>query len=120
MNLIIGGQAQGKLDFALDKYSLSKEDVSCEISFDKKIIYKTEDIISALVKNNEDAFAVFEELKNRNPNCIVICNEVGCGLVPIEEIDRKIRDTVGKICCDLAKHSESVYRVFCGVATKLK
>ena len=50
----------------------------------------------------------------------VICNEVGCGLVPIQAEERQRREAVGRLCCDLAREAEAVYRLQCGLAMRLK
>lgn len=50
----------------------------------------------------------------------VICNEVGCGLVPIQAEERQRREAVGRLCCQLAERAEAVYRISCGLAIRLK
>ena len=51
---------------------------------------------------------------------VVIATEVGGGVVPIEKGDREYRETVGRICCELAAMAEEVERVYCGIPTILK
>lgn len=33
----------------------------------------------------------------------VICNEVGCGLVPIQAEERQRREAVGRLCCSMRR-----------------
>jgi len=51
---------------------------------------------------------------------VIICDEMGSGLVPIDAFQREYRDTVGKICCELAKKADTVTRVYCGIGTVIK
>ena len=50
----------------------------------------------------------------------MICNEVGCGVVPMLKEEREYREQVGRMQVILAKSSESVERVICGIAQKIK
>ena len=50
----------------------------------------------------------------------MICDEVGCGVVPVEKEEREYREQVGRMQIVLAKASESVERVICGIAQKIK
>lgn len=61
-----------------------------------------------------------ETFIKKNPDCIVICNEVGCGVVPMLKEEREYREQVGRMQVILAKSSESVERVICGIAQKIK
>ena len=47
-------------------------------------------------------------------------NEVGCGVVPMLKEEREYREQVGRMQVILAKSSESVERVICGIAQKIK
>lgn len=51
---------------------------------------------------------------------VVVTNELGCGIVPMDPADREYRETVGRICTCLAARSEEVVRVICGVGMVLK
>ena len=50
----------------------------------------------------------------------VICDEVGCGVVPMERHDRERREAIGRLCCQLAQEAQAVYRLQCGLAMRLK
>ena len=54
------------------------------------------------------------------PQGVLICDEVGSGVVPTDPEDRAWREAVGRICCELAPHAEAVYRVTCGLGMRLK
>ena len=46
--------------------------------------------------------------------------ELGNGVVPMEAFDRRYRETVGRICCNIAKQAEEVIRIVCGIPIVLK
>ena len=73
-----------------------------------------------LVSLESQADAFVQMLKEKNPKLIVVSNELGYGVVPMEKKDRMWRETVGRICTGLAKESEEVIRVVCGLGMKLK
>ncbi len=53
-------------------------------------------------------------------DAIIICDEVGLGIVPVIKEERVYRQAVGRLCCRLAEKADSVERVFCGIAMKIK
>ena len=55
-----------------------------------------------------------------HPGGVLICDEVGCGVTPLDRNDRVWREAVGRLCCELAARAEAVYRVHCGVGVRLK
>ncbi len=119
MHLIIGGKAQGKLTFAKKRFNLQNEDITTTLQEGKKAIYNLQDIIANLIKADKDAMAEVLAFAEKN-DVIFICDEVGSGIVPMEAFERKYRDTVGKICCELAQKSNGVSRVFCGIGKDIK
>ena len=76
-----------------------------------------EQTYSAAQKAFEDTHTAVEDLLGRE---VVACREVGCGVVPMDRGDRDWREAVGRLCCDLAREAEAVYRIQCGLAMRLK
>lgn len=109
MRLIIGGKRQGKLDYALS-LGYQMTDVATELPTDKPILYGLQN----LVRKNPNLTAA------DIPDCIVICDELGSGVVPMDPEDRAWRERTGRLCCELAKQADRVDRVFCGIAMQLK
>ena len=66
------------------------------------------------------AEVVVQKLMDKNPGAIIICNEIGYGIVPMDKTDRLYRETVGRSLCRLAAYSERVVRVVCGLGMKIK
>lgn len=60
------------------------------------------------------------ELAKRNPQILVVSNELGCGVVPLDRTDRLWRELTGRICTCLAQQADEVVRVTCGIGLRLK
>ena len=63
---------------------------------------------------------LIDTLRKRDRELILICDEVGCGLVPVDAFEREYRETVGRICTALANRADRVDRVVCGIGTQIK
>ncbi|MBQ3076657.1 MAG: bifunctional adenosylcobinamide kinase/adenosylcobinamide-phosphate guanylyltransferase [Clostridia bacterium] len=51
---------------------------------------------------------------------VVVADEVGGGVVPIDPAERAAREAAGQLACLLAERAETVVRLFCGLPTVLK
>lgn len=123
MILIVGGTAQGKLSYALSAYHKTLDDVADNAAdahhkavFNHFHLY----VRGQLAQGNTDFTAELEALLTANPNIIILCDEIGCGIVPIDRFERTYREVTGRLCCTLAARAERVERVFCGIATAMK
>lgn len=126
MILIIGGYAQGRLNYALKKYKLKESDVfdaeKKDISElnEQKIIYHTESLIQNWLENDKNTIENTELFCSKCKDKILIAQEVGCGLVPITAEHRKLRDAIGKANIIFAEYAETVERVCCGIGMQIK
>lgn len=125
MIIVFGGAFQGKTEFAKNKFNLSDSDVcdcakSADIDFEKKIIAHIEKFILRLIQNEESVFDYFEENHDKFSDKIIICEDVCCGVVPIDKQLRLYRDNVGKQMQIFCREASEVYRVFCGLGEKIK
>ena len=73
-----------------------------------------------LSKLEQQAEVFAEALYEKNPDIVIVSNELGYGIVPMEKKDRMWREAVGRICTALAARSDEVVRVVCGVGMRLK
>lgn len=101
--LIVGGEAQGKLAFART------------ISPETEIVNQLHLIVKQAMKRGEEIPGA-EHFLNKT----VVCNELGCGIVPIDAFDRAWREETGRLCCAIAAQADRVYRVSCGIAQCIK
>lgn len=114
MIFVIGGLASGKREFVKREFGCSDSDMadaklnSCPVLFNlQNMVFEATDSIDALLP-------VLLQKK------IVICNEVGSGVVPIDKTERAAREATGRLCVELAEHAEKVIRVCCGIPTIIK
>lgn len=126
MRLVIGGAFQGKKEYTAKKYQLSKQWMtdgsvaSYEEIFQTPCLYHFHEWVKARLKEGQNLDDLEEKLLQKNPEVIIISNELGYGVVPIDKFDREYREATGRICTRLAKKSKSVVRVICGMECVLK
>ncbi len=124
MILIIGGANQGKKDYAIEKFSVSQwlDGGTCskEEVFRAKGICHFELLVERLLQEQTDLRKFTEEVLKINPDIIIITNELGCGLVPVDAFARRYREEHGRICTYLASQAKEVHRVMCGIGKVIK
>lgn len=114
MVLIVGGMAQGKLEFA-------KQELGVDAWSEGAL--GAENCVHGLqraVRELPDPRASIAAWLAEHPDGVLICDEVGCGVTPLDRADRDWRELVGRVCCELAERAEAVYRVRCGLGVRLK
>ena len=117
--LLVGGAAQGKLAYAVERYDVTTEQIwyageVCQEAWDKAVLNHLH-----LLVRRMDADVILSRL-NELKDWLVICDEVGCGVVPTDAADRRWRESVGRLCCALAQRADVVERVVCGLAQRIK
>ena len=134
MIFIIGGENQGKLEYLFNISTFKKEDVVDCLKVDelkaeeilmsnKPVIYNFNNLIKELLVVYDDEKKVKENIKKmikENRKAVIISNEIGYGIVPIDKFERRYRELTGRICCEVAKESKEVHRVICGIGTIIK
>ena len=126
MILIFGGAYQGKLAYALERFNTAESDVhTCSnddaaMPANKKIIYGIDKWILALIKKDINVEEAIRQFIDDNRNTIVICNDISCGVVPIDPMLRKWREDVGRSLAKLSHASDEVIRMFFAIPTRIK
>lgn len=124
MKLIIGGAYQGKRDFAKAAFDLTDADIfTCtdqNIDFSKPCIDKIEEFTLACVRNGVEPKDVFAANENQWADSILICQDIFCGVVPMDADLREWRNATGRLCQYLSAKADRVSRIFCGLEKKLK
>lgn len=124
MEMIIGGAFQGKGDYA--KKSHPEITWKQGGSLDEKGLLEAEGVldfqeyIRAELQAGRDVKDLAEKLIASNPGVVLVSQEVGCGVVPMDAFDRAYREAVGRVCTKLASYSKKVTRVICGIGTVIK
>lgn len=130
MELYIGGYAQGKLHYVKSQHpqedfflldGSGAEAVLCGTENGKRVIFNHfHEWIKGMVCRGEDAEAQAAHFVAEHPDCIVISDEVGNGIVPVNPVEREYRERLGRILTSLAKEAERVDRILCGLGQRLK
>ena len=132
MKLVIGGYAQGKLDYVLDGNRLTNfcivdgELPNAEQLKDEKnngktvIVNHFHEWMRASIRQGKNAEQEILEFISNAPGCIVISDEIGNGIVPLDNFEREYRERTGRILVKLAEQADEVVRVICGIGQKIK
>ena len=61
-----------------------------------------------------------EKILSDNPDSVIITDEIGSGIVPLDVKEREWREVHGRICCQLAGRADAVFRIIAGIGQKIK
>ena len=124
MRMIIGGAFQGKMEYAQKEYpgirwvdgaACSEEELlQCEG------VYHFHLYIRKSMEKYEEMRLFADRIIRENPQIVIITDEIGYVLVPIDAFERRYREETGRICTRLAAFSERVDRVVCGIGLPIK
>ncbi|MBQ3163392.1 MAG: bifunctional adenosylcobinamide kinase/adenosylcobinamide-phosphate guanylyltransferase [Lachnospiraceae bacterium] len=126
MRLVIGGYAQGKFSYVMERYGIQEAVVldgtmeMTTMSQKNVVINHFHKWVKGCLEKGRNPEPMLEEFLKKNPNCIIISDEVGNGIVPMEPFEREYRERLGRCLIELAKKAESVERVICGIGQKIK
>ena len=124
MTLIIGGAYQGKLAFARETFGFGEEDVftcsGAEIDFAKPCVNALEEFTLACVRQGIDPVEYLQSHRAQWENTVFLCQDLFCGVVPIDTELRSWRHTTGLVCQYLSREADRVSRIFCGLEQRLK
>lgn len=123
MVMITGGAYQGKTSYAVQNFNISEDDIT-----DGKICAPETTMTARCIKNyhelvkrlGTDSISFTQELCLRNREAVIIIDEIGCGIVPIEKSERAWRENVGRCGCIIVSNSETVVRMVCGIPLIIK
>lgn len=105
--LIVGGQGQGKAEYASANYG-------------KPDIEGLHLEVHRLLKEQKDAGEFLLKQIESMESWIITCNEIGCGVVPMDAVERHWREEVGRLCCRAAEQADIVERIHCGIPHRIK
>lgn len=135
MTLIIGGYAQGKLTTVLNDIKDHKNvtildapdfnaDASCTAEPAQTIIVNHFHLwVKEALKEGrspQQEILAFLDTNEDKAEIIIISDEIGNGIVPMDAFERDYREQTGRILIELAKRADEVERVICGLKQKIK
>ncbi|AOR24263.1 bifunctional adenosylcobinamide kinase/adenosylcobinamide-phosphate guanylyltransferase [Clostridium taeniosporum] len=124
MILIYGGAYNGKTEFMRQKYNLNDSDLfyckDSNLDFSYKSIVGIHVFIKHCVLKNISALDIIKGNLDIIKDKIIVCDEIGSGIVPLIKEDRLWREECGKVLQFLSQNSNKVYRIFFGLEEVLK
>ncbi|MDD3338112.1 MAG: bifunctional adenosylcobinamide kinase/adenosylcobinamide-phosphate guanylyltransferase [Lachnospiraceae bacterium] len=124
MKLFIGGACQGKRVYAETVTGITEwiDGNVCEYDeiYSCKAMTHFHMYVRRCMEEKKDVSELAEHIIERNPDVVLVANEIGYGVVPVEAFERNYRETFGRICTKLAAYSSEVHRVVCGLGTVIK
>lgn len=113
MLLVIGAEASGKRDY-VKSLGYTDEDISSSLQDDCPVLDQLHRLIA---REPLDCEAWLSKLLDKR---VVICNEVGSGIIPDTREGRLCREQTGRMCVLLARQADHVVRMVCGIPVILK
>ena len=130
MELVIGGRAQGKLEYVKQNMAnqnyLVLDGQGLDIDFSKDhgeeplILNHLHLFIRKSLKEGGNPEKEIKDFISKYNNLIIISDEIGNGIVPIDSFERDYRERTGRLLIELAKEADKVTRVFCGIGQVIK
>ena len=132
MRLIIGGYAQGKLSYVRKENTENVYEIYDGILPSKKqllelkeqgklpIVYRFHEFVKKSLSEGKQPEEELQNIVEYMKECIVISDEIGNGIVPIDAFEREYRERTGRLLIKIAEQADEVVRVVCGIGQKIK
>lgn len=132
MKLVIGGRAQGKLNYVLQHMTDENYQIYDGVFPDEGELFNLTKKNEWLIVNHFHKWVNKELKENRNPEeeleaflkkgvrFVIISDEIGNGIVPVDAFERDYRERTGRMLIKLAEQADEVVRVLCGIGQTIK
>lgn len=124
MRIITGGAFQGKRAFAEKLYPGVEWTDGGRCALDEirtcRAVYGFHEFVKRWLKQGKSWEELASLMLEENRDLILICDEIGCGLVPVDAFEREYRESTGRVMNALAEQAERVDRVVCGIGRRIK
>lgn len=107
------------IDCADSHYKKMLLETECDILILNHLHLWVRDLLDEGMEEEKIQMTILSWIKS-NPDAIVICDELGNGIVPIKKQERIWREQTGRLMIELAKQAERVERILCGLGQRLK
>ena len=111
MILVVGGMASGKRSY-VESLGFDSSNFDEGVLGSASVLYGLEDVLRAGALSDDQ----FEALCAKD---VVVCTEVGNGVVPMDKQERVWRELVGRTSAALATRATCVVRMVCGISQVL-
>ena len=121
MILIVGGEGSGKRTF-VESFGYMDSDIADATLDERPVLVHLEQLVAQLVMqggtiNPSEDDELIAKLCEKE---VVVCNEVGSDIVPIDPVQVHVREETGRLCILLAQQAEVVVRMTCGIPQAIK
>lgn len=113
MLLIVGGEGSGKRSFAAS-LGYAPSDMADGVLDDRPVLFHLEQLV---FQDPGCTDALLSALTRKE---VILCNEVGSGVIPVDRTERLGREATGRLCVLLAQQADCVVRMVCGLPMVLK
>ena len=124
MRIITGGAFQGKRAFAEKLYPSVEWTDGGRCALDEirtcRAVYGFHEFVKRWLEQGKNWEELASLMLEENRDLILICDEIGCGLVPVDAFEREYRESTGRVMNALAVQAERVDRVVCGIGRRIK
>lgn len=134
MEFYFGGFGQGKLQYVkklhadagyevIDGAELSTKEGQLEKQLEKKqqlILNHFQIWVKRCLLEKVDPEPLLKGMLQKKQKLIIICDEIGNGIVPVDALEREYREKVGRLQCQIAAQAERAERILCGMGQRLK
>lgn len=124
MTLITGGACQGKKAYA-EKLFPGRMWADGRVCTLEEIhacgaVFCFHEFVRRWIMEGKSKEMLTQEMISSGNDLIIICDEIGCGIVPADAFERGYRETVGRVMTELAAVAERVDRVVCGIGIRIR
>ena len=105
-----------RVPFAMHVSGFKYREIAEKLYPDEPKIYNLHEKVREMLQREQDPLELSAALRGH----VITCDEIGCGVVPIEPNDENWREAVGRLCCALASEADAVIRVWAGVPQFIK
>ena len=123
-HIIMGGAFQGKTQYATKIYpGLELTDgFNCPLDEIENCVAVNEfhSFTRRWLLEGRTKVALLTMLENNRNLQLLISDEIGYGLVPIDDFEREYREFHGRVMTELAERADCVERVVCGIPQRIK
>ena len=113
MILIIGGKGAGKTEY-VQSLGYQTQDLSDKPYDPKPVLTHLEAFIRSCAV---EPSSLLQTLLSKE---VILCDEIGSGIIPADPADTKWRENVGYTLRALSPHASSVIRLICGIPVCIK
>ena len=120
--LIVGGACQGKREYAQKAFGLNEREI-LPWNEEREGASCIADLHLRVRACLEKGLTQQEVLEKLQPFCrgkIVLCDDIFCGVVPLDAMERQWREVTGRLLCLLAQEADTVIRMQCGLPQAIK